>query len=150
MNNLPMWAPRFRVQGGVLQYKPFPSYYTWLDAWDVTAALATAGAVSLYELPFSFDGTYPLILLTVPALATITNVRCHIELPFDAPTTIAVGDDLDTSRLFAAENSNPTEVGTYEVATDYEYSAQTALILSIACPGATQGAGRIVIQYDRE
>ena len=150
MQNLPMWSPRFRVFNGILQYKPFPSYSSWLDAWDVNEALATAGAVSLYELPFTFDGTYPLILLTVPALATVVNVRLHIETAFDVPTTIAVGDEIDPARLMSADSNNPGEIGTFEVATDYEYSAQTALILSIDCPGATQGAGRIVIQYDRE
>lgn len=146
----PMVSPRFRVYNGLFQYKPFPAYPSWLTAWDVNEALATAGAVSLYELPFAFDGTYPLILLTVPALATITNVRLHIETAFDVQTTIVVGDDVEPARLMSADSSNPIEVGTYEVATDYEYPAQTALNLSIVCPGATQGAGRIVIQYDRE
>lgn len=150
----PMVSPRFRISGMVLQYKPFPSYPTWLDAWDVSetiaAAIAAANAVSLYELPFAFDSAYPLILLSVPALATITSVRLHIDTPFDVPTTITVGDADIPDRLMTALENNPLEIGEYETAPDYEYPDITALALLIDATGATAGAGRIFIQYDKE
>lgn len=31
----PMVSPRFRYNAGWLEYKPFPSYPTWLQAWEV-------------------------------------------------------------------------------------------------------------------
>lgn len=31
----PMISPRFQVSGDVLQYKPYPAYPSWLDAWDI-------------------------------------------------------------------------------------------------------------------
>lgn len=33
---IPLWSPRFRVEGNELQYKPFPAYPTWLVAWTIT------------------------------------------------------------------------------------------------------------------
>lgn len=32
----PMVSPRFQQDGVLLQYKPYPSYPTWLVAWDLT------------------------------------------------------------------------------------------------------------------
>lgn len=39
----PMVSPRFRVEGAILQYKPYPSYPTWLTAWDLTSFLTAIG-----------------------------------------------------------------------------------------------------------
>lgn len=147
---LPLFPLRFRTVGTELQFKPYPSYHTWLLACDLSDALAvaSAAAVNLYELPFTFaDGT--LILLTVPALATITSVRLHIETAFDVPTTITVGDDGDNARLMSSDGNNPLEVGVYQTFPDYEYSGATTLKLFIA-PGAATGAGRIILEYDKE
>lgn len=155
MSNFPpMVSPRFRILGALLQYKPFPSYPSWLTAWDVTEtiadAIAAANTIALYELPFAFNSAYPLILLSVPALATITSVRLHIETPFDVPTSITVGDADTPDRLMTATNNNPLEIGEYETAPDFEYPDITTLVLLIDAPGATAGAGRILIQYDKE
>lgn len=150
MTTLPLFPLRFRTLGTMLQYKPFPSYHVWLDACDFSDAIAAAltTAVNLYELPFTFaDGT--LILLTVPALATITSVRLHIETAFDVATTVTLGDDSDNARLLSSDGNNPQEVGIYQTSPDYEYSGATTLKLFIAS-GATTGAGRIVLEYDKE
>lgn len=148
---LPSYPLRFRTVGTELQFKPFPSYHVWLLACDLSDAIAAAltTAVNLYELPFTFaDGT--LILLTVPALATITSVRLHIEIAFDVATTITLGDDGDASRLLSSDGNNPQEAGIYQTSPDYEYSGATTLKLFILAPGATTGAGRIVLEYDKE
>lgn len=39
----PMVAPRFRVESGALQYKPFPSYPSWLTAWALPAGAIDDG-----------------------------------------------------------------------------------------------------------
>ncbi len=147
---LPLFPLRFRTIGTELQYKPYPSYHVWLLACDFSDAIAaaSAAAVNLYELPFLFsDGT--LILLTVPALATITSVRLHIETVFDVPTAITVGDDGDAARLMSSADNNPLELGVYDREPDYEYSVATTLKLFIAS-GAATGEGRILIEYDKE
>lgn len=150
MTTLPFFPLRFRTVGTMLQYKPFPSYHVWLDACDLSDAIAAANAVSLFELPFAFNSAYPLILLTVPALATITSVRLHIETPFDVPATITVGDSDVGDRLMSSDQNNPLEIGLYEVETDFEYPDITTLVLLIDAPGAATGAGRIIMTYDKE
>lgn len=147
---LPLFPLRFRTVGTELQFKPYPAYHTWLLACDLADAIAAANAVSLFELPFAFDGTSPLVLLSVPALATILSVRLEIETLFDVATTIVVGDAVVPDRLMSSDQNNPIEVGLYETSPDYEYPALTTLNLFIDAPGATSGAGKILIQYDKE
>jgi hypothetical protein len=150
MTTLPFFPLRFRTVGTELQFKPYPSYPTWLLACDLSDAIAAANAVSLFELPFAFNSAYPLILLTVPALATIISVRLEIETLFDVAATITVGDAVVPDRLMSSDQNNPFEVGLYETSPDYEYSDLTTLVLLIDAPGATTGAGRIIIQYDKD
>jgi len=150
MTTLPFFPLRFRTVGTMLQYKPFPSYHVWLDACDLSDAIAAANAVSLFELPFAFNSTYPLILLTVPALATILSVNLLIETAFDVPTTITVGDADVPARLMSSVQNNPLEIGAYDVQPDFEYPDLTTLVLLIDAPGATAGAGRILLTYDKE
>lgn len=38
-NYLPPTSLRFRTNGGVLEYKPKPSYPTWLVAWDISTTI---------------------------------------------------------------------------------------------------------------
>jgi len=147
---LPLFPLRFRTVGTELQFKPYPAYPTWLLACDLSDAIAAANAVSLFELPFAFNSAYPLILLTVPALATITSVHLHIETPFDVSTTITVGDSDVPDRLMSSDQNNPLEIGAYELEQDFEYSDLTTLVLLVDAPGATTGAGRILLTYDKE
>lgn len=150
MTTLPFFPLRFRTVGTMLQYKPFPSYHVWLDACDLSEAIAAANGVSLFELPFAFDSAYPLILLSVPALATILTVNLLIETAFDVPATITVGDSDVGDRLMSSDQNNPLEIGAYDVEPNFEYSDITTLVLLIDAPGAATGSGRIIITYDKD
>lgn len=150
MTTLPFFPLRFRTVGTELQFKPYPAYPTWLLACDLSDALAAANGVSLFELPFAFDDAYPLILLTVPALATILTVNLLIETAFDVSATITVGDSDVGDRLMSSDQNNPLEIGAYDVEPNFEYSDLTTLVLLIDAPGAATGAGRIIITYDKD
>jgi hypothetical protein len=139
---------RFRLNGTVLEYKPYPRYPHWLVAADLAAAIAAVNAVTLYELPFDYTVVSPLALVTVPALATVTKARLHIVDPFDVPTTISIGDVGDAARIMGAADNNPLEAGIYEVSADYEYADLTALLLTIDAFGATAGQARVILEYE--
>lgn len=63
MRNLPLWSPRFQVieDGGdtVLQYKPFPRYPSWLEAWRFVAGGGGSAqyAKHAYVAPFGWQWT---------------------------------------------------------------------------------------------
>lgn len=139
--------PVFREENGIIYFRRFPGYYREEVFIDLSNIVGTS-AVTLYELPFDFSIVSPLSLVTVPALATIINTRLHIETPFDVPATIEIGDATDPARLMPSAQNNPLELGVYETTPDYEYGALAGLTLTISAPGATQGAGRILIQYE--
>lgn len=109
-----------------------------------------SGVMELFELNFVYTDAPTLFLITVPALATITSVRLHIETPFDVPAALKIGDEDVKDRLMSITDNNPLEVGVYELEPDYEYPAVTSLYMSITALGATSGAGRIVLEYDKE
>jgi len=117
---------------------------------DIDIVVDELGIMELFELSFTYLNAPFLALLSVPALATIISLRLHIDVPFNVPTTITVGDIVLLDRLMQSEQNNPLEIGLYEVEPDYEYPAITSLMLSINAPGATAGAGRIIIEYDKE
>lgn len=64
MANPPLWSPRFQVvtdgDDTVLQYKPFPAYRTWLEAWRFAGGAGGAGAQypkHAYVNPFAWQWT---------------------------------------------------------------------------------------------
>lgn len=146
MPNPPLWSPRFRLFGTLLQYKPFPAYYTWLDAVDMHELIANADGVQLLVVPFAFDAPFPLVLDTFPANTHIVTSRLIVDTAFDVGT-LTVGEAGAVNRLVDVSDVDLLEVGTYETAPDYDYPSDTEIHLYLDAAGATQGAGRVVLIY---
>lgn len=145
--NPPIVSIRFRVFGKKFQYKPYPSYYQWLDAVDLEDLITAAGGVRLEVVTFSFTTPSPLELLVLPDTGgLISGVRVVIDEPFSSSTLISVGDAGFPARLMSSAQNTPSEAGAYETAPDYAYTGDTPILLSISGSTAA-GAGRALIQW---
>lgn len=147
MNPPPIYSIRFRRDGKKIQYKPYPAYYSWLDAFDMEDLLSAANGLRLDVVTFDLTTPSPLELLTLPDTGgLISSVRLIVDEQFSSSTLISVGDAGFPERLMSSAQNTPSEVGAYETAPDFAYTGDTTLLLVIT-DATPIGAGRVLIQW---
>jgi hypothetical protein len=111
-----------------------------------TGPAGPPGAAAV-EIAFAYGDATPVALTTATAGKLVYGVDIHIRTAFDGSgAALTVGDAGDTSRLMAANENDPTAVGSYTTTPAYAYGSDTGLTLSITPgAGASQGAGVLVL-----
>jgi len=145
---LPMFMPVFRQVGTTIEYKRFPSDYKWRLFLDLGTMIMDSSGYRLHEQSFDYLSPNPLALVVVPIDGTVTWVSVEIDIPFDVPAFLSIGDVVYQGGLMTIEDCNPQEVSAYETVPNLEYNAPTALFMYLSAFGATQGAGHIAIEYE--
>jgi len=111
-----------------------------------TGPAGPPGAAAV-EIAFAYGDATPVALTTATAGKLVYGVDIHIRTAFDGSgAALTVGDAGDTARLMAANENDPTAVGSYTTTPAYAYGSDTGLTLSITPgAGASQGAGVLVL-----
>lgn len=102
----PLWSPRFQYIDGVLQYKPFPRYPTWLLAWDVS------------EITVAIEALIPIIAeLSVVDASLAADIASAIG---QASTAQAAADAAQATAddALAAANGVPSLTGRMSILWD--------------------------------
>lgn len=91
----------------------------------------------------------PVLLGNVSQGSRATLVTVEVTVAFDGNPLLTVGDSGDNERLMSNDFHDLSEVGTYNVATDYVYSdvLDTDLFVYFDAGGATVGSARILVTY---
>lgn len=110
---------------------------------------SSADAEEIKTLAFSFSTSSPATILAIPAGGRIISVGVQITTPFDdASSLITIGDAGNTSRLMAANQNIPNEIGESESHVGYQYVALSSIILTIVPGASTQGSGVAYVVYN--
>lgn len=91
----------------------------------------------------------PLLLGNVSQGSRATLITVEVTVPFNGAPSLTVGDGGDNSRLIDNGFHDLSEVGTYNVQTDYVYDnvLDTDLFVYFSANGATQGSARVLVTY---
>lgn len=128
-------------------YNPYVGATSGGGGGGVTPA-DLAKAEEIQTLEFTYSMTTSLIF-NIPSNAKVLQVSIAIQTVFnDASTTIMVGDSSLNNRLLSSSQNDPTELGTYQAHSEYEYSSSTAINIYINSGTSSQGAGFVSIIYN--
>jgi hypothetical protein len=110
-------------------------------------AIGPPGA-ALPPTNFAFGDASPALVQTLDAQKLVVRTRITITTPFDgAGATLSIGTLAQPELLIASSQVNPAQKTTFETTPEVALSAGTNLYLFIiAGVGATQGAGRTVLE----
>lgn len=98
---------------------------------------------------FAYSTVSPVSVREVTANEYVVEARLVIRTTFDVPATLTLGEDGATDRLMQGGNVDPQEAGAYGVWPDYRYPGNDTIKLYISAPGASQGAGEVVLVTTR-
>jgi len=98
-----------------------------------------------YQIHFDYLTSSPLLLKTAYAGDIITFAHVAVEGAFNGVCTISVGDALDQQRFVAQYDIDLSKIEEYQFFPNFKYGSDTELYLYIACSGATQGNGFVVL-----
>lgn len=105
----------------------------------------SVSTVYIIPTPFAAPVLSPTALYETVAGEWVVECRLHIITPFDGTVTFTVGEPGGTSRLMAADDSDPSEAGVYVSLPLYQYPAVATINLYTSASGNTTGAGVIFI-----
>jgi hypothetical protein len=97
---------------------------------------------------FDFSSPTPLAVTTAEAGEIVTHAYVEIITPFNAGTTLSIGDSGWAIRLMNLIQNDPTMPGVYGVIPMVRYEVATPIQLRLH--GATQGSGRVMIRFHKE
>lgn len=124
--------------------------YLWDAAWiqisSRDSARSDARTIEGLVVPATAS---PVLLGNVSQGSRATLVTVEVTVAFDGVPSLTVGDGGDNERLMSNAFHDLSEVGTYNVATDYVYSdvLDTDLFVYFDAGGATVGSARILVTY---
>ncbi len=100
---------------------------------------------SRIKIPFSYGDATPKIITTVQGL--IKRASIIIIVPFNAPSLLSLGDDLNSDRLINKYANNPMGQAEYETSPLVQYVSATQVKLAIALGAScTQGNGFVILE----
>jgi hypothetical protein len=109
-------------------------------------ASVDGGAVgSRVKIPFSYGDATPKVITAAQGL--IKRASIIIITPFNAPSMLSLGDDLNSDRLISKFVNNPMAIAEYETSPLVQYASSTEIKLYIALgEGCTQGNGFVILE----
>ncbi len=101
------------------------------------------------ELPISAGSNASATIHTISNGRRVSFVTVTVVDPFNAPATVAVGDDSDNDRLMTADQNDLTSAGDYSTTPSYTYSpgSDTNIKYYFDASGATVGNAIVAITY---
>jgi hypothetical protein len=100
---------------------------------------------SRIKIPFSYGDATPKIIAA--AVGLIKRASLIILVPFNVPSLLSLGDDLNSDRLINKYVNNPMAIAEYETSPLIEYVSSTQIKLVIALgEGCTQGKGFVILE----
>lgn len=110
--------------------------------------IATDTAIRRAWINFTYLNAAPVLITTLPAGAWLSEVQVYIDAPFDNAFVASVGVP-SVNDFFMAGNENDTSAeGAYTKLVNYPALGSTEIYLYTPNPGATQGAGRVVLIFE--
>jgi hypothetical protein len=101
---------------------------------------------NMIQQPFSWGDVFPILLTPILANKAVLKVDVVIINPFDAISTLSVGDNEDTSRLLSIEDNDLMVAGSYQTNPAHVYLSNTNINLYINIGvGNTTGNGIILV-----
>lgn len=94
---------------------------------------------------FDYTTSSPLSIVTLDDTYTMDRLRIVIDTIFDGTVSLTCGITGDTDSLQAADENDPTELGSYETWPGVEYAIGTTINLYLSVAGASQGEGRVIL-----
>ncbi len=119
----------------------------WVSAAPGTSLPDGITTLRVAKASFAYNTSSPLLVTNVAANAHIVEVRLLIDTAFNGTVSLTIGEPGATSRLMAASENDPTEIGSYQTTPDYTYPGAADINLYLSAAGATQGAGRVILLY---
>lgn|GEM_PF-3561095 len=118
----------------------------------ITIAIATNAAVgsgnanaTRLKVPFSWGDATPKLIGVVQGF--IKRASIIIVTPFNSPSVLTLGDDLNLQRLITTGANNPLAIAEYETSPIVNYVSATEIKLAIALGmGNTQGSGFVILE----
>lgn len=108
----------------------------------------TADKITTDTTSFAFGTPSPITMFTLPANAIVVSVDVIVDTAFNGTPQISIGITGTTSKYMATNENDLTEVASFEVEPVVApVGTSENLIATYTAGGATQGAGRIVVQY---
>lgn len=98
-----------------------------------------------YQIHFDYLTSSPLFLKTAYAGDIITFAHVAVEEAFNGVCTLSVGDASDQQRFVTHYDIDLSKREEYQFFPNFKYSSDTELYVYIACSGATQGQGFVVL-----
>lgn len=96
-------------------------------------------------IPYSYADTFPLLLYTGEINEWIDGVANVVVTPFDVPVAATIGEVGNVDFLMEEDDADLQQELRFEVSPSLYLTADTELQLYLAAPGATEGAGHIVL-----
>lgn len=113
------------------------------DALAILAASAGGSTVTL-KVPFTYlSGSFTFGAII--AGMVVSNATVAITVPFDAPTTIALGTLSSPGVLAPASDNDPRETALYPQFNSFVALVNEPVLAAITAPGATTGAGYFLL-----
>jgi hypothetical protein len=104
-----------------------------------------ASQASRIKIPFSYGDATPKIITALQGL--IKRASIIILVPFNAPSLLSLGDDLNSDRLISKTVNNPMAIAEYETSPLVQYASSTQIKLKIELgEGCTQGNGFVILE----
>jgi hypothetical protein len=127
-------------EAGIVTTDPqYPTLTTY-----VNELIANTAATSITKA-FSYGDASPVIVAN-NFVGFVDSVEIIIDVPFDVPGNLIVGDALVANRLLASNQVDTTYKATYESNAAYRYTTGANILLTITPGiGTTQGSGYVVL-----
>lgn len=117
----------------------YPTLVTYVQG------LVASQAASSIKVPFSWGDATPKTIVTWQG--RIWRAEVVIDMPFNAPGELRLGDAANLERLIPADYISATESARYQVSLNVDYPTPTPVLLSIlASEGTTAGSGFVILE----
>jgi hypothetical protein len=97
------------------------------------------------KVPFSWGDATPKTITSIQGF--IKRASIVILNPFNVPSLLSLGDDLNSDRLISKYVNNPSAIAEYETSPMVQYISSTSIKLTIAPgEGCNQGNGFVILE----
>lgn len=102
------------------------------------------------KFPFTFLSATPQTVYTLLTGELITDTELVIETVYDDnAATLSVGVFADVELIIAIKGNDPQKLGNYGNNENFEFSVDTAVVLTLLPGASTQGSGYVLIEVKR-
>jgi len=120
------------------------------DGLKVEGSGSVAVALEVIDKVFNFDDASPIDFGSLVSGDEILNAELEITTVFDdVAATVTLGQTTDTGNILNSAQIDPTDVGTYHNAENFQITGADGVRIQIVPGTSTQGQGRAVVTIRR-